>query len=96
MARGNVTRLSSQVMMGGGWALILQENLATEPSVTTMDVGWIAKEEIPAAKQNRQIKFKTLYVCKIASQTGHLYICKMFFLYFIMHQYNILSSSESQ
>lgn len=50
VASGNVTRLSSQVMMGGGWALILQENLATEPSITTMDVGWIVKEEIPAAK----------------------------------------------
>jgi len=43
VARGNVTRLKSQVMMEGGCALILQENLATEPSVTTMDVGWIAK-----------------------------------------------------
>lgn len=38
-------------MIGGGWALILQENLATEPCVTTIDVGWIAKDEIPAAKQ---------------------------------------------
>lgn len=51
VASGNVTRLCSQVMMGGGWALILHENLATEPSVTTMDVGWIEKDEIPAGKQ---------------------------------------------
>lgn len=40
-------------MMGGGWAVTLQENLATEPSVTTMDVGWIAKEEIPAGKSEK-------------------------------------------
>lgn len=45
-------------MMGGGWALILQENLATEPSVTTMDVGWIAKAEIPVARQKKwQVKY---------------------------------------
>lgn len=31
VARGNVTRLNSHVMIGGGCALILQENLATEP-----------------------------------------------------------------
>lgn len=51
VARGNVTRLNSQVMIGGGCALILQENLATEPCVTTTDIGWIAKEEIPATKR---------------------------------------------
>lgn len=52
VARGNVTRLNSHVTIGGGCALILQENLATEPCVTTIDVGWIAKEEIPAEKQS--------------------------------------------
>lgn len=52
VARGNVTRLNSHVMIGGGCAVILQENLATEPSVTTMDVGCSAKDDIPAEKQN--------------------------------------------
>lgn len=32
--------------------MILQENLATEPWVTTSDVGWIVKDEIPAERQN--------------------------------------------
>lgn len=42
-------------MIGGGWALILQENLATEPWVTTIDIGWIVKDEIPAAEhRNKQ------------------------------------------
>lgn len=63
MVRGNVTRLNSQVMIGGGCALILQENLATEPSVTTIDVGWIAKEEIPAAKQATRRNFKLNFSC---------------------------------
>lgn len=54
MARGNVTRLNSQVMMGGGCATILQENLATEPSVATIDVGWTENEEIPATKPTRR------------------------------------------
>lgn len=51
MTRGNGTRLNSQVMIGGGWAVILHENLATEPCVTTSDVGWIVNVEIPATKQ---------------------------------------------
>lgn len=32
--------------------MILHENLATEPCVTTSDVGWIVNDEIPASKQN--------------------------------------------
>lgn len=68
MARGNVTRLNSQVMIGGGCALILQENLATEPCVTTTDIGWIAKDEIPAAKKEHQYIINTLNVlsCKFS------------------------------
>lgn len=54
VARGNVTRLNSQVMMGGGCATVLQENLATEPSVATIDVGWTENEEIPATKPTRR------------------------------------------
>lgn len=52
MTSGNGTRLNSQVMIGGGCAEILHENLATEPCVTTSDVGWIVNDEIPATKQN--------------------------------------------
>lgn len=52
VARGNMTRLNSQVMIGGGCALILQDNLAMEPCVTTTDTGWIVKEEMPAGDQN--------------------------------------------
>lgn len=52
VARGNVTRLNSQVMIGGGCALILQDSLAMEPCVTTTDTGWIVKEEIPATEQS--------------------------------------------
>lgn len=52
VARGNVTRLNSQVMIGGGCALILQDNLAMEPCVTTTDTGWIVKEEMPAGEQD--------------------------------------------
>lgn len=46
--RGKGTRLNSHVMIGGGCAVILQENLATEPWVTTRDAGWIVNGEIPA------------------------------------------------
>lgn len=52
VTRGKGTRLNSQVMIGGGCAVVLHENLATEPSVTTSDVGWIVNDEIPATKQN--------------------------------------------
>lgn len=61
-----MTRLNSQVIMGGGCALILQENLATEPSVTTMDVGWIAKEEIPVEKQKINVRLFKYMVCSRA------------------------------
>jgi len=49
-------------MIGGGCALILQENLATEPSVTTTDIGWSAKEDIPAQNIMRN-KLKTFKDC---------------------------------
>lgn len=55
VASGNVTRLNSQVMIGGGWALILQDNLAMEPCVTTTDTGWIVKEEMPARDQDSAV-----------------------------------------
>lgn len=55
VARGNVTRLNSQVMIGGGCALILQDNLAMEPCVTTTDTGWIVKEEMPAGEQDTSV-----------------------------------------
>lgn len=60
VTRGNGTRLNSQVMIGGGCAVILQENLATEPCVTTSDVGWIVNEEIPATKHNTPTLKSTL------------------------------------
>lgn len=55
VARGNVTRLNSQVMIGGGCALILQDSLAMEPCVTTTDTGWIVKEEMPAGDQDTDV-----------------------------------------
>lgn len=33
--------------------MILQENLATDPSVATTEVGWTENEAIPAPKQTR-------------------------------------------
>lgn len=62
VARGNVTRLNSQVMIGGGCALILQDSLAMEPCVTTTDAGWIVKEEIPAT-EHRHITHTFVFVC---------------------------------
>lgn len=53
-------RLNSQVIIAGGCALILHENLATEPCVTTSDIGWTVNEEIPT-KQN--ITINILYFC---------------------------------
>ena len=51
MLRGRVTRLNSQVMRGGGLELMLQASRPTEPSVTTMEEGWLVKEEIPGRKR---------------------------------------------
>jgi len=38
-------------MIAGGLAVTLQENLPTEPWVTTIGVGWLTKDEIPGIKQ---------------------------------------------
>lgn len=62
MTRGNGTRLNSQVMMGGGCAVILHENLATEPCVTTSDVGWIVNDEIPARKGKTQKNQHSIFI----------------------------------
>lgn len=45
-------------MMGGGCAVILHENLAAEPCVTTSDVGWIVNDDIPATKKNTHTHIK--------------------------------------
>lgn len=52
-ASGKVTRLNSQVMIGGGTALILQVKRATEPSVTTMEEGCCVNVEIPGRERER-------------------------------------------
>lgn len=49
-----MTLLNSQVMIGGGLAVILQEKRATDPSVTTIDFGWIVKGEIPTQEKMEQ------------------------------------------
>lgn len=44
----SVLWLSSQVMVAGGLEVTTQENLATEPSVTTTGTGCNTNSEIPA------------------------------------------------
>ena len=46
-----MVRLNSQVMIAGGFDVIWHANLATDPSVTTADVGWLTKGEIPGAQK---------------------------------------------
>lgn len=46
--RTNALWLSSQVMAAGGLEVTTQENLATEPSVTTTGTGCKTNSEIPA------------------------------------------------
>lgn len=57
VASGKVTRLNSQVMIGGGTALILQVKRATEPSVTTMEEGCWVNVEIPEERERMLHKF---------------------------------------
>lgn len=45
---GNVLWFSSQVMVAGGLEVTTQENLATEPSVTSTGAGCNTNSEIPA------------------------------------------------
>lgn len=81
VTRGNGTRLNSQVMIGGGCAVILQENLATEPCVTTSGVGWIVNDEIPARKQNTPPSKSTLRGFQAAgSFLLQLFPFKLYFL----------------
>lgn len=35
--------------------MILHENLAAEPCVTTSDVGWIVNDDIPATKKHSKV-----------------------------------------
>lgn len=53
-------------MIGGGCAVILHENLATEPCVATSDVGWIVNDEKPATKQNTHINVNIPYAFQTA------------------------------
>ena len=46
--------LNSQVMVAGGLEVTAQENLATEPSVSTMATGCSTKSEIPEKRINDQ------------------------------------------
>lgn len=47
VCRGNVLWFSSQVTVAGGLEVTAQENLATEPSVTTIGTGCDTNSEIP-------------------------------------------------
>lgn len=58
VASGKVTRLNSQVMIGGGRALILQVKRATEPSVTTMEEGCWVNVEMPDESERIQEREK--------------------------------------
>lgn len=53
--------MNSQVMIGGGLAVIRQVNRATDPSVTTVDVGWITNGEIPGGEGTLQMGEGTAY-----------------------------------
>lgn len=46
------------MIMACGLALTLQENLATEPSLTTTEEGWVTKDEIPEKKKRDGKKVK--------------------------------------
>lgn len=62
VASGKVTRLNSQVMIGGGRALILQVKRATEPSVTTMEEGCWVNVEIPVKREKETDTVKYNYL----------------------------------
>lgn len=47
---GNVLWLSSQVIVAGGLEVTAQENLATQPSVTTIGIGCNENSEIPVER----------------------------------------------
>lgn len=47
---GNVLWLSSQVMVAGGLEVTAQENLATQPSVTTIGTGCNKNSEMPVER----------------------------------------------
>lgn len=48
---GNVLWLSSQVMVAGGLEVTAQENLATDPSITTTGTGCKKNSEIAVDKK---------------------------------------------
>lgn len=60
---GNVLWLSSQVMVAGGLEVTAQENLATDPSITTTGTGCKINSEIAVDK-------KILWWAKSGGQTG--------------------------
>lgn len=67
VASGKVTRLNSQVMIGGGTALILQVKRATEPSVTTMEEGCWVNVEIPEGdERNTYYRIRRLIIKQIS------------------------------
>lgn len=56
MTKGKVVRFTSHVTVAGGFAVILQANLATPPSCTSAESGWTSNAEM--AKNKRPLNLK--------------------------------------
>lgn len=53
MVIGRAVLLNSHVMTAGGFDEILQENLATPPSWTSVETGWTSNAEIAVTKLDK-------------------------------------------
>lgn len=79
VCNGNELWLNSQVMVAGGLEVTAQENLATEPSVTTTGTGCNTNSEIPVEKVNHQLVRDVAAVVI----SGCLYIyCAVIYVYY--------------
>ncbi len=62
VASGKVTLLNSQVMIGGGVAVILQVSRATDPFITVIDIGCWVKVDKPAENINIFTIYETQHI----------------------------------
>lgn len=74
--------------------MTLHENLATEPCVTTTDVGWIVNDEIPAGKPSAHLKTNIPYSFQLHS-LGSYFNLQLIFSFHPLHPFSYLSISAS-
>lgn len=53
MTKGKVVRFTSHVTVAGGFAVILQANLATPPSCTSAESGWTSNAEMAKVREHQ-------------------------------------------